>query len=272
MNTGVNVNEIIDKIDALLSAGEDAQAEKTLIDAIAQYTEAEPDNVVGQSVLLNELGGFYRNRGILDKGEEAYLKAKALLEKIREYSHVVDGPDEATCCSCSGQSSDSCFSKSGDEENQSYMEVILINERLTANYATTLNNLAGLYRMGKEYSKAIDMFDEAINIYENCREKVAPDYLASVYSNKGLIYLDLQDAVQARVLFLKAKEILENGGEYPFALGTTISNLAFAALIDRQASEAVELLREAKSLFEAAGSPEMAQGCEDLLSKLEAKQ
>ena len=51
-----------------------------------------------------------------------------------------------------------------------------------------------------------------------------------------------------------------------------VTNLAFAALIDRQASEAVELLREAKSLFEAAGSPEMAQGCEDLLSKLEAKQ
>lgn len=272
MNTGMSVNEIITRIDALLSAGKDAQAEKELIDAVAQYTEAEPDNVVGQSVLLNELGGFYRNRGILDKGEEAYLKAKSLLEKIRGFSRVVDGSSEASCCSCSGQSSDSCFSKSGDKENQSRMEVILINERMTANYATTLNNLAGLYRMGKEYSKAIAMFDEAINTYENCKDKVAPDYLASVYSNKGLVYLDLQDTEQARAVFLKAKDILGNGEEHPFALGTTLSNLAFAALMEKKFSEAVQLMKDAKGLFETVENHEMAQGCEELLAKLEPKE
>ncbi len=228
MNTEMDIKEIIAGIDALLQAGEDEKAEKELIQAIAQYTEVQPNHVVGQSILWNELGSFYRFRKIFDKGEEAYLKAKNLLESLREHA----------------------------------------DESINVNYATTLNNLAGLYRMSHQLQKAMEMFDRAIAVYEGCAGSVSPDYLASVYNNKGLVSLDMKEVEQARTMFLKARKILEAGGDYKFALGTTLSNLAFASVFEKKFSEAAAFLREAKVLFEEAGSHEMAQTCEEFLWKL----
>lgn len=141
---------------------------------------------------------------------------------------------------------------------------------MTINYATTLNNLAGLYRMDKQFKKAVDTFDAAIKVYENCKGDVLPDFLASCYSNKGLVYLDIQDVVQAKSMFLKAKEILEEGGDYKFALGTTISNLGFAFVMEKKFSEAIELFREAKALFAEVGNCEMAQNCEEFMAQLDS--
>ena len=81
MNTQTNINAIVAEVNALVKAGEDAKAEERLIASIAEHTEAEPNDPVGQSVLLNELGGFYRSRGAFEKGEKAYLKAAALLKE-----------------------------------------------------------------------------------------------------------------------------------------------------------------------------------------------
>jgi len=222
MNTQTNINAIVAEVNALVKAGEDAKAEERLIASIAEHTEAEPNDPVGQSVLLNELGGFYRSRGAFEKGEKAYLKAAALLK-----------------------------------------------ESMTANYATTLNNLAGLYRLSGQYQKAAGTFDTAISAYENCEGDAAPDILASVYNNKGLVYLDMRKIAQARAMFLEAKARLIKGGDFPFALGTTISNLGFAAVIEEKFSEAAALFREAKALFERAGDRDMVQNCEEFLSKLE---
>lgn len=112
MNTNQTIKDIIAGIDVLLDAGEDAKAEEALQNAIASYTAGEPDNLVGQSVLLNELGGFYRNRGIFDKGEAAYGKAKSLLEQIRGAVYQVKGPvPDSGCCTCGVPGSESCFPK-----------------------------------------------------------------------------------------------------------------------------------------------------------------
>lgn len=94
------------------------------------------------------------------------------------------------------------------------------------------------------------------------------DYLASVYNNKGLVYLDIQKTDQAKAMFLNAKKILEKSGDYKFAMGTTISNLGFAFIIENKASEATPLFEEAKKLFEEVGSGDMAQSCETLLIRL----
>lgn len=258
----MDIKEVIARADAFQAAGEDGEAEKLLLEANEKYTEEAPDDVVGQSVLLNELGGFYRNRGFFGKGEEAYLRAKDLLEEIRGHAYTVDGPAPAPCCcACGGYVR---------EEAQRHTEIVYTNERMTENYATTLNNLAGLYRMSGQLQKAADMFDAAIKIYEDCGERVSPDHLASGYNNKGLVYLDMQDADKARAMFLTAKAILERGGDYRFAFGTTISNLGFAAILEKKFSEAKERFQEAKALFEESGSSEMARNCEEMLSRLEA--
>lgn len=272
MNTERKADEIIVKIDALLNAGEDAKAEEALIEAIAKYTEAEPDNIVGQSVLLNELGSFYRARGVFDKGEAAFLKAKGLLEEIRGYAYTVEGPAPADgCCACCAPRYDNSCCEDESKKHQTHTEILYTNESMTANYATTLNNLAGLYRMSRQFQKAAGTFDAAIKVYETCKGGVSPDYFASSYNNKGLLYLDMQDAGQARAMFLKAKEILDKGGTYPFALGTTLSNLGFAAVLEKDFPEAIALFQEAKKLFEETENHEMVQNCENILSHLEAR-
>ena len=68
-----------------------------------------------------------------------------------------------------------------------------------------------------------------------------------------------------------AREILEEGGDYPFALGTTLSNLGFAAVIEKKCSEAIAFFRAAKVLFDTAGNGEMAQNCAECLSQLGAE-
>ncbi len=45
----------------------------------------------------------------------------------------------------------------------------------------------------------------------------------------------MKEVEQARAMFLKARKILETGGDYKFALGTTLSNRAFGT--DRPVGE-----------------------------------
>ena len=231
MNKERTVEEIIAVVDALLEAGKDAEAEKELIAAIAEYAGSDLGDMIGRSVLLNELGGFYRKRGQFIEGEKAFLEAKDLLEKARE---------------CGGGN-------------------------MAVNYATTLNNLAGLYRMDGRLQQAIDMFDAAIQEYESCEGQVAPDFLASAYNNKGLVFLNLRETNQAKAMFLRAKGILEEGGNFAFAMGATLSNMGFAAVAEKEYSAAAEYFRSAKMLFEEAGALEMAQSSAELLSRLEGR-
>lgn len=270
MSTETDIDAIIAEVDALAEAGEDAKAEEMLIAAIARYTESNPDQIVGQGVLFNELGGFYRSRGIFGKGEEAFLKAKALFETIRGYAYTVAGPAPASGCCAYGAPAYGGSCCGDGNEQQSHTEIIYTSLSTTANYATTLNNLAGLYRMSGQLPKAIETFDAAIAVYEGCSGDVSPDAFASVYSNKGLVYLDMQDADRAKAMFRRAREILEAGGSYPFAMGTTVSNLGFASVLEQKGAEAIACFKEAKALFEEAGSREMVQNCEAMISRLEA--
>jgi hypothetical protein len=57
---------------------------KELIAAVSEYAGSDLGDMIGRSVLLNELGGFYRKRGQFIEGEKAFLEAKDLLEKVRE--------------------------------------------------------------------------------------------------------------------------------------------------------------------------------------------
>lgn len=230
----MNIREILKDVDTLLKQGEEAQVEKRLQDAIDYYKDFEPNNITVQMMLLNELGGFYRNRGVLDKGEVLYLQAKILFEN-------------STCCG----------------------NVIDDDEKMLVNYATTLNNLAGLYRMDHRYQEAIDFYEKAICIYEQVKNVVPLDYIASVYNNVGLLCLERQEVAQAKSLFLKGKELLEQDGTDVYALGTTISNLGFVYVNEKQYSKAKECFKEAKFFFEIAEATSMAENCEALLLRLD---
>lgn len=223
MHAERDIQKLIAEIDIALQAGD--VAEKKIIDSIAAYCEACPDNLVGQSILWNELGSFYRSNGIFDQGETAFLKAKSLLEQTEAYAYTV-------------------------------------------NYATTLNNLAGLYRMSRQFQKAAAFFDKAIDAYEHCAEHVPTDYLASVYNNQGLLSLEQEAYDDAKRSFRKAEDILETGGTYPFALGTTLSNLGFVFIAEKEYPAAAKHFRRASSLFAEAGDHEMVQNCENILFQL----
>ena len=170
-----------DKQCGLLS---DSELEVWLNEALTKYRMENPDDYIGQSAVLNELGGFYRSRGVFDKGEQAFLMAKELLDAIKNTESL--------------------------------------------DYATTLNNLAGLYRLSGELKKALEMFEASQALYEKSEKSAPPELYASCLNNKGLVYQDMGRYEDALELFEKALGLVNDLPNNGYVLATTLSNIAFA--------------------------------------------
>ncbi len=266
----MNVNELIAELDELLRKGDDAVTEAWLVETTAKFVETEPENVMGISVLFNELGSFYRARNILDKGEEAFLNAKAVLEETRGYTYILDGPAPEGCCSCSTNQPlnyDAAASCTG-EEPKTHTEIVFTNESTTANYATTLNNLAGLYRMQGRFDEAAEMFDAAIAVYSECGN-AKKDFFASAYNNKGLVYLDKRDTEAAKACFNKALEIMGDES-FDSARGTTYANIGSADILAKDYRAALADFNMALPFFLKEGNAAMAASCEGIIKQLQA--
>ncbi len=78
----MTVWEVFAEYDRQCGVLSDSELEVWLNDAFTKYRVENSDDFIGQSAILNELGGFYRCRGIFDKGEQAFLMAKELLDSI----------------------------------------------------------------------------------------------------------------------------------------------------------------------------------------------
>lgn len=239
----MEIKKLLEELDALYETKTDDEIEAWLTAKCAELDAEAPAERHGRSALYNELGGFYRARGVYDKGEAAFLKAKDILEE--DFFEEVELPASAcsscSCCSCA----DDGAAGSPDELVKTK---ILTNCRDSLDYATTLNNLAGLYRLCGQLDRSLAMFDEARAVYET--EGGAPaDVYASCLSNKGLVYLDMREADRAMELFSQALALLEGVGYEGAALGATYSNMAFADIIKGDNAAAGEKFRIAAEHF-----------------------
>ena len=135
-----------------------------------------------------------------------------------------------------------------------------------ADYATVLNNLAGLYRLQRRRAEARSMFEKAGEVYARC-EGIPADVLASCSNNLGLLELDEQHWTQALERFQQALRILGDM-DNPRARGTTLANMAFAELGSGNRAAAAERMNTAAELYETVDST-MAAQCRRYAQELE---
>ena len=118
--------------------------------------------------------------------------------------------------------------------------------RAYPNYATTINNLAGTYRLQKDYFRAESLFLEAMSIYARTLGKEHFLYASSL-NNLGLLYQDLNNWEKAEPLHREAQQ-----------LALKIGRVVFEHVRREQNSEADRLAN--KAMDEAAAAPPPRRG------------
>jgi len=248
-DNSMDVSALIEEYDRVSDTLDDTALEQWLLDACARVDREDPENYRGRCAMYNELGGFYRAGGILDKGEKAFRKAQILLETgLREMN--------TTRCCCVDYSVASPFGENADFA-------------WSRDYATTLNNLAGLYRLAGRFREAMNLFADARAIYD-AHPETSADIAASCRNNLGLVYLDLREYDKALGLFAEAEAVLGDAADVDFARGTTNGNMAVALLGLGRRAEALERLDRAAALLRATAGEDspIYQGCIGFAARL----
>ena len=231
-----DVKSLLAEYDKLSETASDEALEAWLKQTCMRYDEEASHDVTGRAALYNELGAFYRHRGVLDKGETAFRAAKALLEM------PVRPEDEKGCCGRESLMDGQYGAPTADR-------------RETADYATTLNNLAGLYRMAKRFDEAEALFAQAESIYR-ADENTPKELLASCSNNVALVYMDQGRWAEALAGFERAMEILREAPDKEYERATTDGNMAVALARLGRRDEAKAHLDAASETFTRLLGPE----------------
>lgn len=247
----MDIHAFFEEYDVLAQTQSDEELEDLLQKACSRYASENPCDKRGQGALYNELGAFYRGRNRLEDGERAFLKAKEVLETPMKQDECSATSYASYCCECA------------DEQ---------IDLKESADYATTLNNLAGLYRMWGKMEEALELFEQAGILYGRI-PNIPAHVFASCYNNKGLVYLDLGMSAEAELCFRKALILIEGVESNDWFYGTTLSNLAFAFIASGDVERACATLREAAERFSRSGvgSQVVVQNCLFMAENLERR-
>jgi CHAT domain-containing protein/tetratricopeptide (TPR) repeat protein len=117
-------------------------------------------------------------------------------------------------------------------------------------YATSLNNLAWLYKGMGENARALPLFSEALQVREKVLGKKHPSYSTSLNDLAGL-YLDMGENARALPLFKEALEVREEvlGKKHP-DYANSLSGLALLYQGMGENARALPLLKEALEVRE----------------------
>lgn len=117
--------------------------------------------------------------------------------------------------------------------------------------ATSLNNLAELYRQQGDLSKTIPLYQRALTIYE---QTLGPNHalVAVNLNNQARLYHDQDNLVQAESLYQRALTIFETSlGSEHSAVANNLTNLAELQQEQGRLDQAERLYRRALSIFNA---------------------
>ncbi|MBR3397354.1 MAG: tetratricopeptide repeat protein [Lachnospiraceae bacterium] len=114
----------------------------------------------------------------------------------------------------------------------------------SANYATTLNNLAGLYRMSGSFEASLDYFTRAQKLYDTHPDT---DYktLASCHNNIALLFIRMKEADKALAELRTAAEMIEGKPGNEYVTSVTLCNTGFALQCAGKMKEAADKMEEA---------------------------
>jgi len=122
--------------------------------------------------------------------------------------------------------------------------------------ATTLNNIAGLYRQMGDYEKALPLYQKALEINEKVFGPQHPD-VAITLNNIALLYENIGEYEKVLPLNQKAFEIIEKvfGSESP-SLAALLNNLALVYYKIGKYEKALPLYQKALEINEEVFGPE----------------
>ncbi len=108
---------------------------------------------------------------------------------------------------------------------QKSQELILeLKGRNTAEYAASVNNMAGTCRLMGAFEQAVSLFQEALNIHEMLGDLQSYAY-ASVHNNLSLVYQETGRLDLAVIHLETALPLIENMPEHGHELAVTETNL-----------------------------------------------
>jgi tetratricopeptide (TPR) repeat protein len=137
-----------------------------------------------------------------------------------------------------------------------YLETKSIREKVFGpdhpSVATTLNNLAGLYRAQGKYDEALPFYQRSLEIRENKLGKDHPDVAQSL-NNLAAIYDSQGKYDEALPFYQRSLEIRENklGKDHP-DVATTLNNLALLYKAQGKFDEAEPYYLQCVEIFENA--------------------
>jgi len=161
----MDIWEVFAEYDRNAALMNDQELEAWLNETLGAFQREHPEDFIGQSAILNELGGFYRSRGIYDKGEQAFLLAKGLLESIHDYESL----DYATTLNNLA----GLYRLTGEFDKA--LELFNEAQRIYESsenpappevYASCFNNKGLVYQDMKRYAEARACFEKALGLVE----------------------------------------------------------------------------------------------------------
>lgn len=130
-------------------------------------------------------------------------------------------------------------------------------------YATSLLNVANAHRAFGKWEDSLDLYQQTQAIYQK-KLPVGEFNYASLYNNWSLLYQEMQDFDNARIMLEKALEVVSGYPDAVMPIATTHCNLAVTLLRlyqEKQAKEiytqAIEHLKKALEIHERDGGQDM---------------
>lgn len=232
----MNAKDILKQLDEMRGNATTEETASWLLGVIASLQTDHPEAIAEQGALYSELGSIYRNAGMYDKGEEAYLTSLRFFKEYADSDNAqgIDGLNAVDC-------------------------------------ATTMTNLAGLYRMQGDFEKAIQLFKQAQSQYHNAH-CAPPGLHASAYNNLGITYMDMGRYEKSLEEFKKAADILSRTAEETHFKASLLGNIAYALHELGDNEQAAKILRDAANLYEKLGKEGAvaARKCRETANRLES--
>ncbi len=201
----MEIQEILDEVDALLAHNQGEQAEKLMLESASRAAKEQDDGALLQ--LLNELLGYYRESSRVEDADSIAAQAVALAERMGlngTLPYATTLLNVANACRAGGKFEESL--KYYRRVQELYGQLFDSDNMLTA---SLMNNLSLLYQETGKFESARDCLMKALDI---CLSNKAAYETAVTYANLASTCLQLDSRSEAHEYALKAIKLFEEQG------------------------------------------------------------
>lgn len=240
----MNMEELLSRVDTLMSMGETEEAEKLIVSGISECMQSGDSGALLQ--LLNEYLGFLRETGRYD---ESYVIAERIMMLSKDMGLKGSIPyatgllNIANAYRAGGRLQDSLSLY--DEVEAIYAASLPKDSLLVASF---FNNKSLLYQELGEMSASIECLEAALKIVEAAGEGFE---IAVTHANLANSYAGMKDYLKAETEATLAKQLFEKINVLDAHYASSLYILGMAHLNRQSGAMAVSYLNEALTRMEA---------------------